>query len=166
MTTVAPDSTTDQLPCRTAGAEVLHVSGADIREKVLRLEAALLQSDGEVLELPVQHHFSRGVYGRQLFIPKGTVLVGKIHKFSQFNIVLTGDISVLTEKGVQRLKGGDMFVSAAGIKRAGFAHEDTVWLNIHGTNETDIDRLVEELISPSFEHFDAYCAVLEQYGGS
>lgn len=148
------------------GVALLDIDGKDIREKVLRLEAALVaQGDGQ--ELPVQHHFSRGVYARELFIPQGVVLVGKIHRFSQINIVLKGDISVLTEHGVRRLKGGDMFVSPAGIKRAGFAHEDTTWLTIHGTNETDPDKLEAELIAGSFEEFDALCSVVERYvGGS
>lgn len=146
------------------GAAVLNVDGKDIREKVLRLEAALM-ADGDGQELPVQHHFSRGVYARELFIPKGVVLVGKIHRFSQINIVLKGDISVLTESGVRRLKAGDMFVSPAGIKRAGYAHEDTTWLTIHGSNETDPDKLEAELIVRSFEEFDALCSVQEKYAG-
>ncbi len=36
-------------------------------------------------------------------------------------------------------------VSQPGTKRAIHALEDTVWTNIHATNETDLDKLVEEL---------------------
>lgn len=136
------------------------ISGRDIREKLARLEAVL--SAGETVELPVKHHFSRGVYARELFIPKGTVLVGKIHKFSQINIVSKGDISVLTEDGVKRVKAGATIVSEPGIKRAGYAHEDTVWTTIHGTHETDLDKLEDELIAASFEDYDAFCFALEQ----
>lgn len=124
----------------------------------MRLEAELLS--GEEIDLPVKHHFSRGVYARELFIPKGTVLIGKIHKYSQVNIVSRGDISVLTEDGIKRFTAGDHIVSGPGIKRAGFAHEDTVWTTIHGTNETDIDKLEDELIAASFEDYDKFCAAL------
>lgn len=135
----------------------LDVPGRTIREKVQRLEE-LCKESGHEIDLPVQHHFARGVYARELFIPKGTVLVGKIHKYSQINVVAKGDISVLTEEGIKRVRAGTTIVSGPGIKRAGYAHEDTIWLTIHGTNETDLDRLEDELIAGSFEEFDALCA--------
>lgn len=138
------------------------VPGKDIREKLARLELAL--QSGDTLDLPVMHHFSRGVYARELFIPKGTVIVGKIHKFSQINIVSKGEISVLTEDGIKRVKAGDTIVSGPGIKRAGYAHEDTLWTTIHGTNETDIERLEDELIAASFEDYDKFCAALALEG--
>lgn len=151
---------TAQLPVVADRAEVLYVSGRDIREKLAKLEDVLFS--GETIELPVKHHFSRGVYARELFIPKGTVLVGKIHKFSQINMVLKGDISVLTEDGVKRVKAGETIVSPAGMKRAGYAHEDTIWTTVHGTNETDLERLEDELIAASFDDYDAFCAALAQ----
>lgn len=146
----------------TVEPNVLQVTGRDIREKLARLEAALFA--GDTVELPVKHHFSRGVYARELFIPKGTTLVGKIHKFSQVNIVSKGDISVLTEDGIKRLKAGDHIVSAPGIKRAGYAHEDTIWTTVHGTHETDLDKLEDELIAASFEDYDTFCAALALEG--
>lgn len=139
-------------------ASALSVPGRDIREKLARLEAALFA--GQTLDLPVKHHFARGVYARELFVPKGTVIVGKIHKYSQVNIVSRGDMSVLTEDGIKRVKAGEHIVSGPGIKRAGYAHEDTVWTTIHGTQETDLDRLEDELIAASFEDYDQFCAAL------
>lgn len=136
----------------------LAIPGRDIREKLQRLEDALFA--GKTVDLPVKHHFSRGVYARELFIPKGTVLVGKIHKFSQINIVSKGDISVLTEDGIKRVKSGTTIVSPPGVKRAGYAHEDTIWTTIHGTQETDLDKLEDELIAASFEDYDAFVAAL------
>lgn len=150
------------LPVSVEHASVLQVPGRDIREKLARLEAALFA--GHTVDLPVKHHFSRGVYARELFIPKGTVLVGKIHKYSQINIVSRGDISVLTEDGIKRVKAGDTIVSAPGIKRAGYAHEDTIWTTIHGTHETDLEKLEAELIAASFEDYDTFCAALALEG--
>jgi quercetin dioxygenase-like cupin family protein len=143
-------------------ARALQVPGRDIREKLERLEAALFT--GQIVELPVKHHFSRGVYARELFIPKGTVLVGKIHKFSQVNIVSRGEISVLTEDGIKRVKAGSHIVAGPGVKRAGYAHEDTVWTTIHGTYETNLEKLEQELIAASFEDYDTFCAALALEG--
>lgn len=149
------------LPALPDNADVLQVEGAGIREKLARLEQAMMGS-GQEVELPVKHHFARGVYVRELFIPKGTVLVGKIHKYSQVNIVSKGDISVLTEDGIKRVQAGSTIVSGAGIKRAGYAHEDTVWVTIHGTHETDVDRLEDELIASDFDQYDAFCLAITQ----
>jgi len=149
-------------PIAVIEASPLLVPGRNLREKLDRLEAALFS--GQTVDLPVKHHFSRGVYARELFIPKGTVLVGKIHKYSQINIVSRGDISVLTEDGIKRVKAGDTIVSGPGIKRAGFAHEDTVWTTIHGTHETDLEKLEDELIASSFEDYDTFCAALALEG--
>ena len=149
-----------QLPAVVEGRPVLEIPGRDIREKLANLERAL--QAGETMELPVRHHFSRGVYARELFIPKGTVLVGKIHKFSQINIVSQGEISVLTDDGVKRVKAPFTLVSGPGIKRAGYAHEDTIWTTIHGTHETDLEALEDELIAASFEDYDRFVAALTQ----
>ena len=116
--------------------------GSDWRGKLERLDAALMELPQ--VEMPLTHRFSRGVYARELFIPKGTVLVGRIHKYSQINVCLRGDISVLTESGIKRVQGGFVVESPAGSKRAGYAHEDTVWMTICGTDTTDVDVLEDE----------------------
>lgn len=125
------------------------VPAPTLREKVLRLEDALRQYP----QLPqdVHHHFAPGVYMRELRIPQGAVLTGKIHRTEHLNILAKGDISVLTEHGVERLKAPCVIKSSPGIKRAGYAHEDTVWICVHATTETDLQKLEAELIAPSFE---------------
>lgn len=130
----------------------LPVLNQEAREKVMRLEAELLKM--VQCEAPTEHFFAKGVYLRELFIPKGATLTGMIHKFSQINILLKGSMSVLTESGVIHMMAPHIFESPAGVKRAGFAHEDSIWCTIHGTQETDLDKLEVELIAPSFEEFD------------
>jgi hypothetical protein len=126
-------------------------TGLPMREKVLRLEQELLR--GETIDLPVNHHFAQGLYARELFIPKGTVLTGKIHRFEQINIISQGEISVLTEDGIVRIKAPYTLVSPPGTKRVGYAHEDTVWTTIHPNpgDETDLEALEARLIAPCFD---------------
>lgn len=133
--------------------------GTDWREKMDRLEAAIV-SDLPALDLPVKHRFSRGVYARELLIPKGTVLTGRIHKYSQINILLSGDISVLTEQGIKRVRPPFVVESPAGTKRVAYAHEDTVWMTICGTDTTDPDVLEDELTTRTYAEYDAFCAGL------
>lgn len=138
------------------------------RDSLLRLEQALRRLPQ--VEIEPAHTFAKGLYARTITIPKGTVLTGKIHKHSHLNVILRGDISVLTEHGVQRFTGPCVLVSSAGIKRAGYTHEETVWMTVHATEQTDLKALEDELIAPSFDALDAttvdadYVALLEKAG--
>lgn len=122
-----------------------------LRDKLNRLEAALLSRPETHLPEDVHHHFAPGVYMRELRIPKGAILTGKIHRTAHLNILAKGEISVMTEHGIKRLVAPCVIESSPGIKRAGYAHEDTVWICVHPTTETDLAKLEAQLIAPSFE---------------
>lgn len=100
-------------------------------------------------DMKLIHHFTKGVYARELHIPKGSILVGKIHRYECINIMLSGDITVYSEDGNKRINKPFISVSPPGTQRAGIVHEDTVWICIHGTNSTDLDIIEEEFIAPS-----------------
>ncbi|MCB1238213.1 MAG: hypothetical protein KDB30_00875 [Tetrasphaera sp.] len=110
------------------------------------------------VDLKVVHHFSKGVYARELHIPKGTVLTGHIHKFDNLNIMSQGDLSIVTESGVVRVKAPHTVVSPPGTKRLAYAHEYTIWTTIHGTHETDVSKIEDEFIAHSYEDYLAFCA--------
>jgi hypothetical protein len=112
------------------------------REKLELIENVMRQH--EQVDLPVKHYFSKGVYARELFIPKGTVLTGKIHKYENLNILSKGDISVLTKDGIKRVQAPFTIVSEPGTKRIAYAHEDTIWTTVHGTEETDLQKIEHE----------------------
>ena len=37
------------------------------------------------LEMKLEHIFSDGIYARKLYIPKGAIVVGKLHKYKNLN---------------------------------------------------------------------------------
>ena len=130
-----------------------------LKEKVFQLEELMLERPQ--LDLPVKHHFSQGVYGRELFIPAGTVLTGKIHKYPQLNILSQGEISVLTEEGVKRIKAPFHVVSPAGTKRIAYAHTDCTWTTIHGTELNDVDEIEAHFIAQSEPEYVEFCKALQ-----
>lgn len=136
---------------------VPEITPLSARDKVGMIEQEMFKH--EQLELPVKHYFSHGVYARELFIPKDTLLTGKIHRYQQINILSKGDISVLTEDGVLRVQAPFTVVSPPGTKRLAYAHEDCVWTTILPTNETDPDK-IEQLFTSDSEA--DYAAFLEQ----
>jgi hypothetical protein len=127
--------------------------------KIERLEDAIRASG--TIELTHKDYFSKGVYARELHIPKGTVLTGKIHKYTNLNIMSKGELSVLTENGIERVKAPFTIVSPPGTKRVAYAHEDTIWTTIHGTEETDVDKIEAEFVAESYEHYLAFCEQLK-----
>ena len=122
------------------------------REAVLNLQNRLMEFPQ--VDLPLRHHFAEGQYGREIFIPKGMLVVGKIHKHSHVNIISMGDVTVATEFGVQRLKAPCTFVSKPGTKRALYTHEDTIWTTVHVTEETDLGKIESEIIATTYAAFD------------
>lgn len=109
--------------------------------------------EGEIAKLPpadcpVTHHFADGVYGREMFIPAGTVLTGKIHRHSTLNVLIQGEITVTTPEGMKRICAPAVFVSAPGCKKAGYAHTDVRWLNVHPTKLKDLSAIEAKFIEP------------------
>lgn len=142
----------------TALTLVQSVCSLDIverREKICLLEGAMLQHEQVII--PVKHRFSGGMYSREITIPKGTLLTGRIHKFDHFDIMLSGDISVSTDSdAVTRLTGLHIMEAKAGKKRAGYAHEDTHWITFHSAEERDCDEMYEFLTCGSFEELACF----------
>ena len=131
---------------------------APTMRQLLALEAALLDRPEHLLELPVTNYFSDGVYARELFIPKGTVLTGKIHKRTNLNIMIAGELLVSTETGMQRVRAPFVVVSPPGTKRVAYAVEDTRWITIHGTHETDLDVIEQTFIAQDEAEYLVYVA--------
>lgn len=131
----------------------LDLSRDEIRALIGNLQdrAVEIEKAGGGVDAPVTHRFSKGVYAREMFIPKGAFVVGKIHKYQNLNILSKGDLSVLSVDGIMRVKAPFAVVSDPGVKRAVYAHEDCIWTTIHGTDETDVDKIEEIFIAKSYE---------------
>lgn len=114
------------------------------REQVDRLQEAVAAVPQ--IELQTQHDFCPGFYARSILIPAGTVLIGKVHATEHIFMVTQGDISITTDEGVMRVRAPFQAICKPGTKRAGYAHEDTVCVNIHITTEIDLAKLEAELI--------------------
>jgi hypothetical protein len=110
----------------------------------------------------VVNYFSKDVYARELHIPKGAMLTGHIHKYANLNILSKGRLSILTENGLIEVSAPYTVVSPPGTKRIAYAHEDTIWTTIHGTDETDIDVIEEQFICHSVDEYMAFCQLIEK----
>ena len=122
-----------------------------------------LREQPEQLDLDklTRHHFAPGIYLRELFIPAGTVLTGKIHRYEIMNILVSGTIVIATDEGPKHLRGPLVFNSPPGTKKAGYALTDVVFMNVHPTDSTDLEEIEEIFIAPSFEALEQEQRTLE-----
>lgn len=114
-----------------------------VRDKILEAEkfiASLPQ-----IEIEPHHVFADGIYSREILIPAGTVITGKVHRNSDLNIVIYGHMRVRTEDGIKEVHGPAHFRGCAGVKQIGYAYDDTLWITVHATRTTDLDELEKEL---------------------
>jgi len=126
---------------------------SELRGKIIQLERVMNSMPDRQVQIKTTHRFAPDVYIRELFIPKNTTLVGKIQKTEYLNVISSGLISVMTEDGLKKVGAPTVIRSFPGLKRAGYAHEDTVWITVHANpaNERDIDKLEEMLFSETFD---------------
>lgn len=113
--------------------------------RIFEMEDSMLQMPQA--ELETRHHFAPGVYIRELRIPAGVCLTGAVHKTEHLNICVRGCLCVVSATADDKwVRGGDIFCSPPGTKRTAYVSEDTVWLTVHATEETDIPTLEKMLV--------------------
>ena len=132
------------------------------RARLLELDqAARDENDPTDWDLYLTNLFAPGVYVRQIDLPEGSVVVGKIHKHAHVNMLMAGVVTVVSEFHTETFAAPRVWISEPGIKRAVYTHEDAMWMTVHPNPEdtTDLDAVEEDVIAPSYEALDAFLLV-------
>lgn len=121
-----------------------------------------LQREAETapqVDCPVKHHFAPGIYGREMSIPAGTMVVGATHLHENLVIVKKGEILVATPDGVVQVSAGDVMRCMPGTKNAVIAVTDASWMNVFSNpdDETDIDALAIRYVGLSNDELLGGC---------
>lgn len=100
-------------------------------------ELALFITDNlPVIEMELKHTFADGVYMREMFVPAGVLMVGKVHLTEDPFVLMTGSMNVYTpEGGVVNVSAPLSGITAAGVQKVGFVLEDSHWINYHALSE-------------------------------
>ena len=126
----------------------------DIRQDIVTFERALQALPGACFHdcLPLKHSFADGCYVREIYIPKGTVYVGKIHRCNHPRFVLKGELVVITESGgIEHIVAPAYMITREGTKRLGVALEDSIIVTVHVTDKKDLKDIEAEIIAPDYE---------------
>lgn len=119
--------------------EPLPIPRKPTRAQITELQELLAQYPQ--VELTPAHYFAAGMYGRELFIPAETVVVGKIHRHEHLVMLMQGEATIYTDEGMERIIGPKVWTSSPGTKRALFTHTPCTFFTVH-LNPTDTQDLI------------------------
>lgn len=135
-----------------------HIDHLTVMERVIVFENLLKQLPQ--VDIPVIHEFIPGMYRRQITFKKGTFATGKIHRDECFDVVLSGEMIVVSDDGFKRVKGPCTMTSQPGKKKAGYALTDCTWINYHPTSCTTVEDVEKEIFVDEIETLEVQkCAV-------
>ena len=136
------------------------------RKKILDFQSMLVNKADEVNIVthqdsdifPLKHTFADGIYVRQMSMNPGSVVVGAIHKHLHVWFLLTGHISVVTEESTEDYIAPCYVVATPGTKRVIYAHEKSIFVNVHKnpTNTQDIQQLEKNIVAKDFKEYEEY----------
>tara|TARA_R110000744_G_scaffold216113_1_gene334894 strand:+ start:270 stop:872 length:603 start_codon:yes stop_codon:yes gene_type:complete len=138
----------------------------EFREKITELEQAIISVEGTTGEVmhkanPVKHTFAGGCYIREIYNPAHELIVTKIHKKEHPFFLMKGEMSILTEEGIQNIKAPYQGVTKPGTKRAIYTHEECIFITVHATENTTVEDVEEEVVCTKYEDLPPGCDVLE-----
>ena len=93
------------------------------------------------------HHFSDGLYAKQVQIPANHVVGQHSHKYSHLSVLAQGTVLVFVDDQQKKYTAPACIEIAAGKQHRVFAVTDAVWFCIHATAETDVEKIDEVLVS-------------------
>jgi hypothetical protein len=132
--------------------KIFRESVMEVQKEVAAIPGSLVAGTPEYKEVcPLKHTFADGLYIREIFMPKGLLMISKIHKVLHPYFILSGEVSVLTEDGIVRIKAPFQGLTKPGTIRVIYMHEDTVWLTVHATTKTDPDEIEREVTTTDFD---------------
>ena len=98
------------------------------------------------IDLGIQHHFSSGVYAKEMHIPAGFVVGSHAHSYDHLSLLSQGKVIVKTDNTEQQYTAPAVITIKKETNHEIHAIEDTVWFCIHATEETDPSKVDEVLI--------------------
>jgi len=104
---------------------------------------------------PLVHTFAGGLYIRHLTVPPDTLTVTRIHKSEHAFFLQKGTISILTEEGVKRFTAPYNGITKIGTKRIIYHHDEVIFITVHATKETTVEKAEEELFTDDFDDVTA-----------
>ncbi len=108
--------------------------------------------------VPLKHSFADQLYIRQMEMKKGTMVIGAIHNHKHVWFLLTGKLSIYSNDKLEDYVAPCYVISEPGTKRLIYAHEQSIFVNVHKnpSNTENIEELEKEIVSFTEKDFKNY----------
>lgn len=130
---------------------------ATFKEQLLSIEGSLEHKAGnpqseEMKEMfPLKQTLEGGLYTRELFMPKGSIVVSMIHKQQHPSFLLKGKVSYLTDEGeIKTIVGPHTIFTQTGTQRVLYIHEDTNWCCVYKTDAKTFEEAEEDVYTDNY----------------
>ena len=117
----------------------------------------LMLSEGEVVDCPLVHRFTNGMYIRQIFMPKGSLVTSKIHNTEHpFTVSLGAAAVSIDGNDWEHIVSPYTGITQPGTRRILYILEDCIWTTYH-----PVERMKSEFNNLEGEELDALITSLE-----
>lgn len=100
-----------------------------------------------VVDPGVAHYFGDGLYAKEAVVPAGYSVGKHLHSYSHLSILAIGTAKVTSGDVVKEYSGPTCIEIKAGVPHHIEAITDIVWFCIHATDEKDVSKVDEILIT-------------------
>ena len=101
---------------------------------------------------PLKHTIKDGLYTRELFMPKGMIVVSFIHKQNHPSFFMKGKMSIITDKEeVKDLEAPMVIQTEIGTQRIAYTHTDCVWVCVLKTDAKTVEEAEKELFTLNYK---------------
>lgn len=115
----------------------------DVNNLIDRVENAMVKN-GNLVDCPLIHRFTPGLYTREIFMPAGTMITSMVHKTKHQFIVMEGVVSVFSENdGEQLIEAPYVGITLPNTRRVLYIHESCRWITVHATDISPVDETPE-----------------------
>jgi len=120
---------------------------------------SILDNNGDIVvteHIPVTHEFADQLYIRSMKMSKGQLVKGAIHNDSHVWFLMTGKVAIKNKDEIIIHVAPCYTVSKAGSQRFIYAHEDSIFINVHKNpnNTKNIKELEKELVSLTQKEYE------------
>jgi len=106
----------------------------------------------------LKEYYSGGLYCRQITIPAGALITGRIYKFDHIEMMVSGEITIISADGPKNTYEGFNVISAkSGKRQAGLAISDTVWMTVNQVPENvPLNKMLDYTSVLTYEEYDSF----------
>ena len=129
--------------------ELIHAGDAvpllGTRDEVIDVVESMIASYPQV-QCPLVHRFTNSMYIREIFVPAGTLLTTKVHKFEHPFVLSKGSITIWDGEDEINISAPFCGITKENTRRIIFVLQDCVFTTFHVTDKKTIEEVEDEIL--------------------